>query len=87
MYIETQNQGAGRCSQGTEITDNEYVLSLLQSGAKLTCFDTTFNSPRCIMNLRSRICDLKEQGYKIHTAMITLKKDSGRNARVAQYSM
>ena len=32
-------------------------------------------------------CDLKEQGYVIHTAMITMKTQSGRQARVAQYSM
>lgn len=64
---------------------NLLIHTYLQKGNKLTQNEAL--SLFGVGRLASRINDLKEMGHPIHAEMITVKNRSGKDVRIAQYSL
>lgn len=67
------------------MTQAERVLDYLESGKKLTRLNA-FNELG-IIELSSRICELKSKGHKVNKKMITVKNRYDEKCSVAEYYM
>lgn len=66
-------------------TQNERVLTHLQSGQRLTQFEAITDLG--IMRLASRINDLRQQGHNITTSMVDVRNRWGETCKVAAYHL